>query len=164
MPLPHDPGPHWGEVGIHGIARPREWDAVATVDAPGLDLEAASFVLLADGRLIPEDGAGAGLEPLARALAHELDPPFRAEAVRRRGGLWAVAGRRIETVALEPDPGGRFVELTWDGRERVLRVDGEPSAVAVPELERIAGARYPTYAARAVRLDAATWELSVEAL
>ncbi len=31
-PLLHEPGPHWGEVGIHGLHRPRRWDAVAVVE------------------------------------------------------------------------------------------------------------------------------------
>ena len=30
--MPVDPGRHWLEAGITGIARQREWDAVVTVD------------------------------------------------------------------------------------------------------------------------------------
>ena len=51
MHLPHDPGPHWGEVGIHGLHRQREWDAVVTLErsAAGSD---AWFVVLADGHVV----------------------------------------------------------------------------------------------------------------
>jgi hypothetical protein len=164
VPLPHEPGPHWGEVGIHGLARPREWDALVTVGVDGLTGEAASFVFLQDETVIPESGLCGGLEPLARALAAELPPPFRARAVRRSDSLWAVAGRRIETIVLADDPGGDFVELTWDGRERFVRVDGAPSLVEALELERIAASRYPTFAARASRLHGHTWELDVDPL
>ena len=37
-PEPVDPGPNWGEVGIHGVSRPRRWDAVGSVEA-ALQLE-----------------------------------------------------------------------------------------------------------------------------
>jgi hypothetical protein len=35
-PEPLDPGPHWGATGIHGVPRPRRWDAVGPAVAPGL--------------------------------------------------------------------------------------------------------------------------------
>ena len=41
---------------MHGIARPREWDAVVTADAPGLRGDAVVFVALPDGELLVEDG------------------------------------------------------------------------------------------------------------
>ena len=103
MPLPHDPGPHWGEVGIHGIHRQREWDAVVTVLAPDLTGDELWFAALEDGRVVLLDGSGD-----ADALARSLDrrPPYRARAVRRDERVWAVAVRGIETVELESDPGG----------------------------------------------------------
>jgi hypothetical protein len=164
VPLPHDPGPHWGEVGIHGIARPKEWDAVATVEAPNLDGDEAIFVLLADGRVIPQSAPIGDLEPLAKALARELAPPFRAQAVRRDSALWVLAGTAIETVELAHDPGGSFVELTWDGRDRVLRIDGVASLDSAAELDRLGASRYETYAVRVERLEGETWELNVDPL
>jgi hypothetical protein len=164
VPLPHDPGPHWGEVGIHGIARPKEWDAVATVEAPQLDGDEAAFVVLADGRVVLQSAQTGDLDPLVRALARELEPPFRAQAVRRDRALWAVAGTSIETIELRHDPGGSFVELTWDGRDRILRIDGVPSPDPAPELEQLGTARYGTYAVRVERLVGTTWELSVDPL
>lgn len=165
MPLPHEPGPHWGEVGIHGIARPREWDAVATVSAPELAGDTVSFVYLPDGRTVLEGGdPGGDVDSLARALAEELPPPFRAEAVRRAEDLWAVAGRAIQTVDLPADLTGSMIELTWDGRDRVLRIDGVESPLAARELERLGADRYRTYVVRAARLVGETWDVSVEPL
>ncbi len=160
MPLPHDPGPHWGEVGIHGLHRQREWDAVATVELPETAGDEASFVVLRDGLMVPEAGDA---DPAAFAAAVALAPPFRARAVRRDGVTWAVAARRIETVELEDAQGGE-VEIAWDGSERSVRIDGEPTLGGVPALERLAAARYSTYVVTASRLAGATWEVAVSPL
>ncbi len=68
VPLPHDPGPHWGEVGIHGLHRPREWDAVLTVEAPDVPGDEGWFVVLADGRVLVEEEQGGDVGRLARAV------------------------------------------------------------------------------------------------
>ena len=52
--MPVDPGRHWLEAGITGIARVREWDAVVTVSASGVPGDEAEFVALPDGRLVGE--------------------------------------------------------------------------------------------------------------
>lgn len=160
MPLPHDPGPHWGEVGIHGIHRQREWDTVATVEREAAGSE-AWFVVLTDGSLVVEDG-DADPEPFRAALS--LAPPFRAHAVRRDGTTWAVAARRIETVELGEAPAGDEVEIAWDGAERTVRIDGEPTLGGVPALERLAAARHSTYVVTAVRLAGEVWEVAVSPL
>ena len=103
MPLPHDPGPHWGEVGIHGIHRQREWDAVVTVLAPDLAGDELWFVALPDGRVVVDDEAA---DPAAMVPSLDRPAPYRAHAVRRDERVWAVAVRGIETVQLERDPGG----------------------------------------------------------
>jgi hypothetical protein len=160
VPLPHDPGPHWGEVGIHGLHRQREWDTVATVEQTAAGSE-AWFVVLADGSLLVEDGDA---EPdLFRAVL-SLAPPFRAHAVRRDGSTWAVAARRIETIELEGPPPGDEVEIAWDGAERTVRIDGEPTLRSVPALERVAAARHATYVVTAARLAGAIWEIAVSPL
>ena len=160
MPLPHDPGPHWGEVGIHGLHRHREWDAVATVDAPDLVGEDVWFVVLGPGEVVAEDG-----EIDARLVSSiALAAPFRAHAVRRDAGIWVVGASRIRTVALVDDPGGSSVELAWDGRERSVRIDGEPTLRGVPALERLAAARHSTYVVTAVRLAGGVWEIAVSPL
>ena len=160
MPLPHDPGPHWGEVGIHGLHRQREWDAVATVGRAAAGSE-AWFVVLADGALVVEEG-DADPEPFRAALS--VAPPFRAHAVRRDGATWAVAARRIETIELEDAPAGNEVEIAWDGSERTVRIDGEPTLGGVPALERVAGARHSTYVVTAVRIVGEVWEIAVSPL
>ena len=161
MPLPHDPGPHWGEVGIHGLHRHREWDTVATVDAPGLEGGEAWFVVLESGEVVPEEG-DADPSPLVAAVA--LAAPFRAHAVRREGGLWVVAAKRITTCRLSEDPGGETVVVAWDGVERTVRIDGAPTLVGVPALERLGAARHATYVVAATRLAGAVWEVSVTPL
>jgi hypothetical protein len=161
VPLPHDPGPHWGEVGIHGLHRPREWDVVATVEAPGLGGAESWFVVLETGEIVPEEGDA---DPSALVPAIALAAPFRAHAVRREGGLWVVAATRITTRVLSEDPGGKAVVLAWDGVERTVRIDGAPTLAGVPELERLGASRYATYVVAATRLAGAVWEVSVAPL
>ena len=134
MQRPLDTGPRWGEVGIHGVARPREWDAVVLAEAD-LTGDAAAFVVLPDGGLVVEAGAG-DLAPLAEAAARSLEPPFRAEAVRRSGRTWAVAARAIRVVSL-PDVAGDEIRLavTRDGRQ--LQVDGLPELGGLAGVERL---------------------------
>ena len=106
-PPPVDTGPNWGEVGIHGIPRPREWDAVVTADVPGLSGDELRFVVLDDGTLLVEEGADTDdPTPLADALDGTLEPPYRAEARRRAGTTWAAGARRIEVAELEEDVNG----------------------------------------------------------
>jgi hypothetical protein len=163
VPLPHDPGPHWGEVGIHGLHRQREWDVVTTVTAPAPSGDEAWFVVLDGGRIVAEaPKASVELERLAAAIT--IDPPFRVHAVRRAASLWVVAARRIETVDLVDDPGGDAIELSWDGAERTVRIDGRPTLVGVPRLERLGAARHTTYVVTASRIDGLTWEVAVAPL
>ena len=157
-PPPHDIHPRWGETGIHGIARPREWDAVATVeiDLPG---DTARFIVL-PRTIVIEEGPDDG-EPLADAL--DLDPPYRAEAVRRSPHLWAVAGRKIETAELPDAPGDEIV-LTSRDAARELVVDGERAFGSVPQLERLAARRGESYAAKATRVDGDVFEVEISPL
>lgn len=162
MPLPHDPGPHWGEVGIHGLHRQREWDQVVTVESE-LEGEEAFLVALPNGRVLAETGPrGHDWEPLVAAVG--LPRPFRARAVRRDGRTWVVAVRRIEVLELARDPGGDEVELAFDGAERSVRLDGEPTLAPVPELEALGAGRYDAYVVRATRLEGAVWEVEVAPL
>lgn len=162
-PPPHDTTPRWGAVGIHGVARPREWDAVATADAPALAGDSVAFVALPDGTLVVdeevEDGA---LAPLAEALERSLRPPYRAEAVRR-GERWAVAGRSIGVAELPPSVQGEALELTVHEGRRELRIDGEPTFGSIPALQWLAGDR-ESYVVRAERVDGNLWEVRVSPL
>ena len=91
-----EPPAPWREVGVHGMQRPREWDATQTVEAPGIEGDAATFVVLPDGSVLVEEGSDSDLQPLADAVEQELQPPYRARAARQRGDLWAVQARQID--------------------------------------------------------------------
>jgi hypothetical protein len=151
-----EPRAPWGTSGIHGLHQPREWDVVSTVVAPTLEGERSRFVALDGGTFLVEEGPDA-IAPLAEAVERDLPVPYRAEAVRRDGGLWAVAARRIdvrELTGLE----GEEIELTLRGEERSLVVDGEPAFGSIPALER------PEHVLRARRLDGDVWEVAFDPL
>jgi hypothetical protein len=144
----------WREVGIHGMQRPREWDATETVEAPGIDGDAAGFVVLPDGSVLVEEGSDSSLQPLADAVERELRPPYRARAARVRDDLWAVQARRIQVVAIRNDPEGDSIELTRDS----LLVDGQRAFGSVAELEGLGDV------VRAERLDGDLWEVTASPL
>ncbi len=158
MPLGEDEPkrPPWDAAGIHGLHRVREWDVVKMVDAPELTGERAEFVALSRDELVIESGPD-DVEPLARAIERDLPPPYRAEAVHREGGHWAVAAKRIELISL-PGVGGREIELSTHGDERTLLVDGEQTFGSIPALER------PDHVVRARRVDREMWEVEVDPL
>jgi hypothetical protein len=158
-PLPEAAPPRWQEVGIHGVHRPREWDAVVAVEAEGVEGDQARFVALPDETLLVEEGID--VDPLAAALDDVVQPPYRAEAVRRGPTQWAVGVRRIEVVELEDDPEGDEVTLTSRDGERTLLVDGAPAFGSIPALERLGAARSANYVVQARRLVDALFEVRV---
>jgi hypothetical protein len=163
--MPLDPGRDWLAAGITGIPRQREWDAVATVQGPGVSGNEVQFVVLPDGALVVENDRSFDVTPFAAALEGQLDAPYRAIALRR-DDVWAVGARRIEVVPLDPDPDGDDLELTWDGSAHTLALDG---ALASPSrataLEQVAAGRVKgSYSAHAHRLDGDLWEILVLAL
>jgi hypothetical protein len=151
-------------VGVHGVARPREWDAVATVKAPGLGAGRIAFVVLPDGALILEEGPDGDLEPLAAAVEATISPPYRAEAVARDDQHWGVAANRIEVLELPEVADGEELTLTVRGDERELVIDGTEREGTVPSLEAFAAARSPSFAVSAQRIDEDLWEVRVFAL
>ena len=160
---PLDPGQHWLEAGITGLARQREWDAMVTVEAPGGTGDEAGFVALSDGRLLLDDpSSGVDAVPFAAALEGALDRPYRAVAVRRPE-IWVVGASSIEVVRLDPDPRGNDLELTWDGTSLALSSDGVPAdPVHADALAKIAAERERgAYSAAAHRLDHDLWELLI---
>jgi hypothetical protein len=162
-PVGGDARPRWGETGIHGLHRVREWDLVATVEAPDVPGDAVGFVSLPDGSLLVEEGdAEAGLDPLAQAVEAELERPYRAVAARQTERLWAVSARRIAVAELESP--GQSIELTSHRGERTLLVDGERAFGSVPALERLGEREGASYAVLAERLDGDLWEVRVSAL
>jgi hypothetical protein len=160
-PAPHHPGPHWGAVGIHGVPRPREWDATGVAEAAGVRADELEFVVLPDGTLLAEEDGDAG--PLADAIEATLAPPFRAQAVRRGAGLFAVAANAIRVEELPDHVAGDLIELTVGPEGRFLVVDGRPAFGSVPELERLAG-EAAEYVVRAIRLDGPFWQVEVTPL
>jgi hypothetical protein len=139
---------------------PREWDAAVTVSAPDLTGDEIKFTTIPDGDVIVSKETGdADLSSLADALERHVDPPYRAVAVRQDGDLWAVCARRIQ-VAQIPFPGGEKLELSWNGKEEELRVDGDPSDAAIPrKLEEVGEAAGPSYYVEAQRIDGDLWEV-----
>jgi hypothetical protein len=163
--VPVDPGRHWLEAGITGIPRQREWDAVATADAPGSAGDEAEFVALPDGRLLLESGpADFDPAPLGSALERMIAPPYRAVAVRRPE-LWVAGARSIAVLELADDPGGETVEVVRrDPDVLTIRVDGMSTTHSVPELGRLGSERHRTFVVRARRLDGRVFEVEVEPL
>ena len=149
-----DPRPAWQETGIHGLQRPREWDATVTADAPDIEGDTVRFVVLPDTTVLVEEGPDTSLEPLAAAVEQSLQPPYRARAARQSGSLWAVQARQIDVVDLPHAPPGDSIELTQEG----LLVDGETVFGSIPELEQLGDV------VRAERLDGTLWEVRVERL
>jgi hypothetical protein len=167
-PIPRTPGlsaqpPGWsgeqrGEPGIHGVPRPRRWDVVATVEAPELRGESVHFVALPDGTLVvEEDEPDASLAPLADAVEQTIPPPYRAEAVQRGAGVWAVAARRIAVVEA-PELDGDEAELVVTHASQTLTVDGRQRVAHAPSLARVGAAEGGEYVVRANRLDGDLWE------
>jgi len=159
-PLPEVAPPQWMETGIHGVQRPRQWDAVVTVDVEGVDGDEVHFVALPDDTLLVDEDVDA--DPLAAALDGVADPPYRAEAVRRSETQWAVGIRRIEVVDLGDDaPDGDELTLTSRDGERELLVDGSSTFGSIPVLEQLAAARAPNYVVQGRRLVDTLWEVRV---
>jgi hypothetical protein len=153
------------EAGIHGLHRQRQWDAVATAEAPELPGEELDFVTLPDGTLLVEDDVPDGaLSPLADALEQELTAPYRAHAVRREGDLWGVAANRIEVVEVPEAVEGDTVSLAVQGEERTLLVGERPAWGDVPTLESFAAQRHRDYVVHAERLDGDLWAVKVNPL
>jgi hypothetical protein len=147
------------ETGIHGIPRERQYDAVATSEAPDAQGDAERFVGLEDGSLLIEEGEG-DLTALADAIEQEIARPYRATAVRRGETRWAVAAHSLRVVQL-PEPGGDEIELVLNGEEKTLVVDGNRSFGTMPELEQLANGNAVI---RAARLDGTSWEVRVDPL
>jgi hypothetical protein len=157
-----DPAP-WDQAGIHGVARPRRWDAVVSAEAelPG---DVVHFVTLEDASVIVEEDVPDGeLAPLADAVETQLNPPYRAEATRRGERLWAVGATKIRTATIEEKVNGDAIELAVQDGERTLLVDGSLSFGSLPELESL-GDGMTSFVARAERIDGDLWEVQVTPL
>jgi hypothetical protein len=158
---PHDTRPRWGNAGIHGIPRPREWDAIVRAEGIELDAEEVRFVALGDGTLVVDGDEEGDLAPLAEAVEEELKPPYRAQAVRTGEGGWTVAAEAIDLVELDREIEGEELELTVRDGERLLLVDGAPAVGSTDELERLGAERGNDFVVRATRVDGDLWDVRV---
>jgi hypothetical protein len=149
--------PGLGIAGVTGVERPRgEWDAVATTTASELPGDELTFVTLADGTLVVDadipDGAAA---PLADAVEQYLEPPYRAAALRKDGGVWAVAAARVTLLELS-SVDGDALELSRVGEGVTFSVDGVAQPAPL-EVRRVLDGVDGDAAVTAERIDGRTW-------
>ncbi len=163
-PAPRDPidprHPFWQVVGIHGIPREREWDAVASAEAPGLPGDDVEFVALPDGSLVvDEDVPDGALTPLADALS--LSTPYHAFGLRQDADVWSVAAKRVQVVEVPEQVDGDEIQLVVTDETRTLVMDEMPSSASIPSLEAFAAEQFGSFVLRASRLDDLLWEVTV---
>jgi hypothetical protein len=158
---PIDPRhPFWQVVGIHGIPREREWDAVASAEAPGLPGDDVEFVVLPDGSLVVDEDVPDGtLAPLADALS--LPAPYHAFGLRQDADVWTVAAKRVQVVEVPEHVEGDEIQLVVTDETRTLVVDDMPSSASIPSLEAFAAEQFGSFVLRASRLDDLLWEVTV---
>ena len=146
-----------GLPAVHGVPRARRWDTVVSADVHDLPGESVHFVALGDGTLIvDEDVPDDSLTPLADAIEQQIEPPYRAEAVRRDETVWAVAADEIEVTDIDEEVDGDVVDLT-------VLIDGEPAVGSFQAFEELAGGE-DDYVLRAERIDGNLWEVKVSPL
>jgi hypothetical protein len=158
---PHDTRPRWGEAGIHGIHRFREWDALVRVTGVELDVDEVRFVALDDGTLVVDGDEDLDLAPLAEAIEQELQLQYRAHAVRADDDAWTAAAEAIELVELPRELEGEQLELTVRQGERMLIVDGAPAFGDTSELDQLGAERGDDYVVQASRVDGDLWDVRV---
>jgi hypothetical protein len=158
---PHDTRPRWGEAGIHGIHRFREWDALVRVEGFDLDEDEVRFVALGDGTLVVDGDEDADLSAVAEAIEQELPPPYRAHAVRSDETGWTAAAEAIELVELARELEGEALELTVHQGERTLIVDGAPAFGDTSELEQLGAERGDDFVVQATRVDGDLWDVRI---
>jgi hypothetical protein len=159
------PSIHMGSLDVLHGGRPRRWDAVATVEAPGLEGDELEFTVLPDGTLLVEADLPEGaLLPLVDALEQSVAAPYRARAVRGEGDVWGVAANRIDVIEVPEEIDGDSVSLAVQGDERTLLIDDRPGWNDVPTLEAFALQRHREFVLHAERLDGDLWSVRVNAL
>jgi hypothetical protein len=154
----------WQETGVHGLARPREWDATVMAEAPDVEGDAVRFVALPDGTLLVEEGPDGSLEPLAAAVEQAVPAPYRAQGARQSESLWALQARKIEVLELKGAPEGDALDLTHTSEGTVFAVDEQRVFGSLPALEERGAREGRDYAVHAERLDGDLWEVRAAAL
>jgi hypothetical protein len=156
VPMPSD------LLAMHGIPREREWDAVASAQAPDLPGEELDYVALADGTLVvDEDVPDGALSPLADALEGQISAPYHAWAFWQQDDVWSVAAKRTQVVEVPEDVAGDEVQMAVNDGSRTVLVDGAESAAEIPSLESFASQQFGSFVLHASRLDDVLWEVTV---
>lgn len=157
--------PFWQVAGIHGVPRVREWDAVASAEAPGLPGDELDFVVLEDGTLVvDEDLPDDALSPLADALDATLEAPYHAYASRREGDVWVVAATLVDVVEIHEELAGDTISIVVNEGERTAMVGEAGSPERIEVLERFAEGEFESYVLHASRIDDRLWEVDVNPL
>lgn len=152
-------------AGIHGVPRPREWDAVASAEAPGLPGDEVEFVVLEDGSLIVDEDVPDGvLSPLADALDTLIEPPYHAYARRREQDVWAAAAFVVDVVEVPDELPGDTVSIAVQDGQRTALVGDHHYGARIQSLEQYAEADFEAYVLEATRLDGPLWEVTVSPL
>jgi hypothetical protein len=156
VPMPSD------LLAMHGIPREREWDAVASAQAPDLPGEELEYVALADGTLVvDEDVPDGALVPLADALEGQIAAPYHGYAFWKEDDVWTVAAKRVQVVEVPEDVPGDEIALAVNDGNRSMAVDGEESRTEIPSLETFASQQFGSFVLHASRLDDTLWEVTV---
>jgi hypothetical protein len=163
---PLDPShPYQQVAGIHGVPRPREWDAVASAETPGLPGDELEFVVLHDGTLIVDEDVPDGtLTPLADALENSIQAPYHAYARRRGRDVWVAAAFVVDVVEVPEELPGDTVSIAVQDGLRTTLVGNEPYADRIQSLEHFAEADFQAYVLEGTRLDGQLWEVTVSPL
>ena len=149
-------------LAVHGIPRDREWDAMASAEAPDLPGDKLEYVALEDGTLIvDEDFPEDALTPLADALEGQIRAPYHGYALRQEGDVWSVAAKRVQIVEIPEDVPGDEVEMTLHDGSQTVVVDGADSSAGIPSLEAFASQQFGSFVLHASRLDDTLWEVTV---
>ena len=158
-----DGEPGLGIPGISGVPRGRTWDVTASAQAPDLVGETVTFVVLPDTTIVvEEDVPDDSLAPLAEAVEHTLQPPYRAAAIRHQEDIWAVVAERVDIVELAGLEGDS-IELTLVDGERKVTIDDEPTIRPLPALDALVESRGDV-AVRGERIDGDLFAVDVLSL
>jgi hypothetical protein len=138
-----------------------------TAACAGAAGERCVIVCPAEGRMRVDEGDQGAAICAAEALEGELEPPYRALALRREGDTWAVGAVAIEVAELPADVRGEelMLTVTEEGGQELL-VDGEPAPAegGLAALTALAADRFEAYVLRAARLEDTLWEVTIDPL
>ena len=166
----------WVESGVSGLARAREWDTTAVLELPSLaGVEIATFeATVFPDRLVTESKLTEEVIESVRAeIERSVEPPYIIRAVRQDETTWTIGARAISSTLISLQVSASSLEVACPpGEDRSVFVDGEFRSEpfeaeienAVRELERLGRDRFESFVARADKVEAARWELTIDPL